>query len=336
VTKLSAIVPATDSPATLELAVEAIRNAADPPDELIVVRDCELRGAAAARNLGVRQATGDVLVFVDADVLVAPDAFTRIRAAFDSEPRLTALFGSYDDDPPRQGLVSDFRNLLHHHVHQSDPGEASTFWTGLGALRRMAFEEAAGFDDARYSGAEIEDIELGTRLADMGARVVLDPQLQGKHLKRTTLWRMLRTDVVLRGAPWTALMLERRSAPTSLNLSWGNRLSALASLVGAAGLVLRRPRAVLGALAALVAINHRFYALLWRRNGVRGAASGVVLHALHHLAGIVALPVGVVRFARGRPSAQLAPLPDPSAVDAVQPEASVNGNARSRDVGGVV
>jgi hypothetical protein len=333
VTKLSAIVPATDSPATLELAVEAIRAAADSPDELIVVTDCALPGAGAARNAGAHQASGDVLVFVDADVLVAPDAFTRIRAAFDSDPGLAALFGSYDDDPPRAGLVSDFRNLLHHHVHQSDPGQASTFWTGLGAVRRMLFEESAGFDEQREA---LEDIELGTRLLDLGARIVLDPELQGKHLKRTTLRRMLYTDVQLRGAPWTALLLERRSAPTALNLSWGNRLSALASLAGGRSMLLRRPRGVLGAAAVLVALNHRLYALLWRRSGLAGVTSGVLLHALHHLAGVVALPLGVYRYFTGRPAAPLAPLSGPSAVDAVQPEASVNGNARSRDVGGVV
>jgi GT2 family glycosyltransferase len=333
VTTLSAIVPATDSPAALELAIEAIRGAADAPDELIVVRECALQGAAAARNAGARQASGDVLVFVDADVLVAPDAFCRIRAAFDAEPRLTALFGSYDADPPRAGLVSDFRNLLHHHVHQSDPGEASTFWTGLGAVRRLAFEEAAGFDDERYTGAEIEDIELGTRLADLGARIVLDPDLLGKHLKRTTLRRMLWTDIHLRGAPWTALLLERRAAPTALNLSWTNRLSAAASLAGAGAILLRRPRGMLAAAAAMVALNHRFYALLFRRSGFTAAVTGVVLHALHHLAGIAALPLGVHRYLTQRPAGQLAPL---SAVDAVQPEASVNGNARARDVGGVV
>lgn len=331
-TTLSAIVPATDSPATLDMADAAIRAALDPPEELIVVTNGGAPGAAGARNSGARKATGDVLVFVDADVLVARDAFVRIRAAFDADPELTALFGSYDAEPPRDGLVSEFRNLLHHHVHQCDPGEAATFWSGLGAVRREAFEAAAGFDEQRYRGAEIEDIELGTRLADLGARIVLDPQLQGKHLKRTTLRRMLWTDVKLRGAPWTALLLERRAAPTALNLSWANRLSAAASLTGALALLARRPRAVLASAAALVALNHRFYALLWRRTGARGALAGVVLHALHHLAGIVAVPFGVHRYFTQRPAAQLAPVSTPR----VEPEASVNGNARSRDVGGIV
>ena len=85
---------------------------------------------------------------MDADVAVHADAFRRIRAAFTADPGLTAVFGSYDDDPPALGAVSGFRNLLHYHVHQSSAGPAGTFWAGLGAVRRDAFAEAGGFDSA--------------------------------------------------------------------------------------------------------------------------------------------------------------------------------------------
>src|SRR5262249_5000753 len=136
--RCSAIVPATNAPPTLGACVEAIRAAAEPPDELIVVEDGG--GPADARNRGASLARGDVLVFVDADVVVHPDAFARIRADFDRDPDLGALFGSYDDRPAAPGVVSAFRNLLHHHVHQQGAGRATTFWAGLGAVRREAFE----------------------------------------------------------------------------------------------------------------------------------------------------------------------------------------------------
>ena len=60
-----------------------------------VTRDA---GPAVARNLGAGRARHDIIAFVDADVLVHPDAFTRMRAAF-ADPELTAVFGSYDDAP---------------------------------------------------------------------------------------------------------------------------------------------------------------------------------------------------------------------------------------------
>jgi GT2 family glycosyltransferase len=301
VTTLSAIVPATNDPPTLERCAAAIRAAEEPPEEVVVVDRAEAPGPAAARNEGAARATGDVLVFVDADVVPHRDAFRLIRRAFDADPGLTALFGSYDDAPEVPGLVSTFRNLLHHHVHQSGAGPASTFWAGLGAVRRDAFVAAGGFDAERYRIPAVEDIDLGMRLVAAGGRIVLDPAVQGTHLKAWSLREMVRTDFSRRGVPWVELLLERRGAPTALNLGWRHRLSALAALTGSAAIVSRRPRAAAGAAVALVALNRSFYALLLRRRGPREAAVGILLHALHHLTGAAAAGVAVAaRIARLR------------------------------------
>ena len=185
---------------------------------MLVVTDPSL-GASDARNAGAARATGDVLVFVDADVRVHPDALGRIRAAFDADPSLTALHGSYDDSPSHRSTVSAFRNLLHHHVHQANPGPAETFWTGLGAVRRDAFLAVGGFDAERYPHPSIEDIELGHRLVAAGGTLVLDPTVQGTHLKRWTLRSMVHTDFARRAVPWIALQV--RSAPAQLGAEHG-------------------------------------------------------------------------------------------------------------------
>src|SRR5690349_19173197 len=213
---LSLVIPATNRPPTLARVLDAATRAEAAPEEVIVVDQPEGLGPAAARNLGARRASGDVLVFVDADVEVHEDAFARIRTAFERDGTLTAIFGSYDDDPDAGSVVSDFRNLLHHHVHHEAAGEASTFWAGLGAVRRDAFLDAGGFDEKRFPRPSIEDIELGDRLRRQGARIVLDPEIQGKHLKRWTLASMTTTDLLDRGVPWLRLILERGSSSTAL------------------------------------------------------------------------------------------------------------------------
>src|SRR5690349_22447458 len=101
--RLSAVVPATDSPATLERCVAAIRAADEAPEEVIVVESAPGPGPAAARNEGAARAANDVLVYVDSDVVVRPDAFARIRAALAADPELAAVFGSYDDEPEAPG-----------------------------------------------------------------------------------------------------------------------------------------------------------------------------------------------------------------------------------------
>lgn len=302
VPRLTAIVPATNSPPTLLACLEAIRNADDPPEELIVAT--EGVGPAAARNDGARQASGDVLVFVDADVLPHHDAFARVRRAFDLDPELVALFGSYDDSPAAPGVVSAFRNLLHHFVHQEGAGPVPTFWAGLGAIRRDSFLDVGGFDADRYSVPSIEDIELGTRLAADCALVVLDPHLQGTHLKHWSLWEMVRTDFRRRAIPWVELMLHRRQASSTLNLGVRHRLSALASMVAALALMRRRMRFASGAMLILVALNARFYVLLARRRGPWMAVIGVGLHALHHLIAVAAVPAGIIAHLLGRRSRQ--------------------------------
>jgi glycosyltransferase involved in cell wall biosynthesis len=296
VPRLAAIVPATDGRVTLVHCREAIDTAAQTPEEVVVVRSPAGAGPAAARNAGALQADADVLVFVDADVAVRPDAFQRIRAAFEADPSLTAVFGSYDDQPaPGAGTVALFRNLLHHHVHSTSAGEADTFWAGLGAIRRDAFLAAGGFDTERYPHASFEDVDLGMRLARQGARIVLDPEVTCTHLKTWDLHGMVRTDLVKRGVPWVSLLLRHRTVPTRLNLGWRHRLSAAASLV-MLGLGLgRRPRGFLAALGALLMLNARFYSLLVRRLGPARAGAGVGLHVLHHLTGVAAIPAGVVR-----------------------------------------
>ena len=292
-TVLSVVVPATDAPPTLARCRAAIAASTDQADQLIVVDGPAELSAADARNVGVAHALGDVVVFVDADVEVHPDALARIRAAFDADPDLTAVHGSYDDTPWAHGTVSVFRNLLHHHVHQAGAGPAETFWTGLGAVRRSDLVAVGGFDGARYRHPSIEDIELGHRLAARGGRLRLDPEIQGTHLKRWTLRSMLMTDFARRGVPWVALQVQTRQMASTLNCGWRHRVSAAACALGPLAGVLGFPLVALVALVTLLGLNRAFYSLLVQRLGVLQAGAGVALHGLHHLVSVAAVPVGL-------------------------------------------
>ncbi len=250
-----------------------------------------------------------MLVFVDSDVEIHADAFQRIRSAFRCDPELAAIFGSYDDVTDGASTVSAFRNLLHHHVHQRGAGPATTFWAGLGAVRREAFLAAGGFDEERFPEPSIEDIELGMRLAADGSRLELDPLLQARHLKHWTLAGMVRTDLFQRGAPWVALLLERRSSSRALNLGWGERASAAASVALVVALAMRRPKAAIGASLVVGSLDAPFYALLLRRRGPWGMSAGVLLHVLHRFSALASLPLGLrLRLLREHRGGGTAPL----------------------------
>lgn len=195
----------------------------------VIRLDGPANGPAFARNRGCEAARGDILVFVDADVCVHPDVLRKFLDTLSDAPGMSAasgvsaapqvggapqvgaVFGAYDTAPRAPGLVSQYRNLLHHYVHASQAGDADTFWAGCGAVRRSAFLEAGGFDAQRYGRPQIEDIELGYRLRENGCRIMLRPDIQATHLKRWTLCGMVLNDVRDRGIPWMRLLLEREA-----------------------------------------------------------------------------------------------------------------------------
>ncbi len=241
---ISVVIPVRNSARDLERCLQALRRSRSGDYECIVVDDgstdasaqvaerfgcqvirCETsRGPAAARNRGVREAKGDILFFIDADVCVAPDSLERVAEDFAEDATLDALIGSYDDTPDSPDFLSQYKNLMHHFVHQAGRETASTFWSGCGAIRRSVFLAYSGFNED-YRRPAIEDIELGYRLAGAGRKILLDKNLRVKHLKAWTFWRLLKTDIFDRGIPWTELILRDASMPNDLNLQISQRVS---------------------------------------------------------------------------------------------------------------
>jgi len=314
---VSVVVPVHDGGADLRTCLAAIAGCVPPPLEVIVVDDASRddsasvasaagarclsspaqRGPAHARNRGAEAASGDVVFFVDADVAIAPDAVAQVLDAFGAEPHLAAVFGSYDDAPAAPNFLSQYKNLVHHYVHQTSRPEASTFWAGCGAVRRDAFRAVSGFDET-FSRPSIEDIELGGRLRKAGYDIRLRRSLQGKHLKRWEATSLLRADFCDRALPWTALLLRNGGPPDDLNLRWSSRLSAAVACTLPVAIVAAWwwPRSlwVASALAAaLVALNWDLFAFMARKRGSGFALRCIAWHWFYLLYSAAAFALGV-------------------------------------------
>ncbi len=254
--RVSVIIPARNCRDDLRSCLESLGRSLYRDFEVIVVDDastddttagidpCQARvlvlpaqsGPATARNRGAAVARGEYFLFLDADVCVHPKTLGEVVATFDGAPEISAVFGSYDTEPQALNVLSQYRNLMHHFVHQEARAEAATFWSGCGAVRREAFLAMGGFL-TDYRRPCIEDIELGVRLHKAGHRILLNKAILVTHLKRWTFWGMLKADIRDRALPWSQLILRERTLPNDLNLRLSQRVSALMA-VGLLGTLL--------------------------------------------------------------------------------------------------
>ena len=301
--RLSVVIPVHNGGNDFRKCLEALMESTRLPDELIVVDDASSDGSAQVasqsgtlllspgdqpigparcRNRGVAAANGDIVIFLDADVRIHRDTIAVIEGHFRQHPEMAALFGSYDDRPPHRSPVSLYKNLQHHFVHHHSHEDTSSFWTGVGAIRRDIFQQIGGFDET-YSRPSIEDIELGVRLKAAGYHIRLCTDVQVTHLKRWNLLSLLRTDIFDRAIPWTRLILSGSRLPADLNLDWKSRLSAL--LVWGLFLLLIVtfwiPGAWMGVpilMGCLIAVNFTLYRFFYQRGGLWFTTVASLLH----------------------------------------------------------
>lgn len=317
---ISVIIPFHNASAYLERCLEALHRTECCDYELILVNDGSTdsslqiarrfgeqvltfpsaRGPAFARNRGAEAARGEILFFIDSDVFCFPDTLAKVREAFAGNPDIAAIIGSYDDAPPETDFLSRYKNLTHHYVHQHGAPEASTFWTGCGAIRRETFLELQGFRES-YRRPSIEDIELGYRLRARGHRIGLVKNLVVKHAKRWTLRSLLQSDICDRAIPWTILQLRYGSILNDLNVSRSQRAASvftcLAALLGVLGLW--NGWFLAGAGVALIPVlgwNHRLYRFYRRQGGAWFCLFAIVMHWLYYMYSALAFATGSLLY----------------------------------------
>jgi GT2 family glycosyltransferase len=218
--RCSVVVPVRNAARTLPSTLGALAALAPTPDELVLVDNGSTddtrarleafaaattgtkvlviheprRGASVARNTGARAATGDVVVFTDADCCPRADWLAALGAPL-ADPAVGAVAGRLASTPPR-GLVETFSSLF---TLQAPPQPARhrrwTPWAGGFptanlAVRRELLHRVGGFDEsvAIYG----EDYDLCARLYATGAVIAYTPEAVVEHQHRIALRPMLR------------------------------------------------------------------------------------------------------------------------------------------------
>lgn len=191
--RVSVVVAGHNEADSIELCVQALREQSRPADEIILVSDgstdrmrarlhdllrrglidgahaTDLRGGkAAACNLAVRAATGDILINVDCDCSFDRHALRNMVAAFES-PSVGAVCGNVQVRNPDASLISAFQAIeylisISLGRQAADVlGQVSCVSGAFGAFRKEALDSVAGLDAG--SG---EDLDVTLRLRQQG------------------------------------------------------------------------------------------------------------------------------------------------------------------------
>jgi GT2 family glycosyltransferase len=152
------------------------------------------RGPAAARNAGARAASGEVVVFLDADCVPEPGCLAALLAPF-TDAAVTGVRGSYTSR--QRGRIARFvqLELEEKQARMLASHEICVVDTACAAYRRAAFWGYGGFDE-RFPATSAEDVDLSFRMAAAGERLVYAPAARVRHQHpddlRRYLWRKLR------------------------------------------------------------------------------------------------------------------------------------------------
>jgi glycosyltransferase involved in cell wall biosynthesis len=322
---LSVIVSTLNSRGTLPQVLAAIRGSDIPRKsyEIIVVDDASIDGSAAiaaryadtvvkltghsagpayARNRGVELASGDVIAFVDGDVVIRPDTLPRLLAILLERPDIDAVSASRNESAGAPNFVSQYWNLLLSFGEQRHSGRCAQFAPGCGVVRRAAFLSAGMYDEWRFDTASMESVELGERLLGAGHGVILSSELTVTHLKQwdfrsvcREVWH--RSRVLARSLGYLRMSA---AAPGEVVFTLCRTLIPAVAILGtlllaAAFVPAPHPSAKFGvALAALLLTNlpvHIFYA---NTRGFWFATLSAPLHVFVQIVAAIALCTGWV------------------------------------------
>lgn len=331
-TSIAAVVPCHDAAETIGATVAALRGSTVPPDVIVCVDDAStdrtvavvqmlasepgapirllstegVRGAAAARNVGARDVDTDLLLFIDADVVVAATAIAMLRERLRSG--WSAVVAAHRPVSLRPGSMAHFQAALLHDAYASlDASDSPYFGTNCALIPRPLFLDAGGFDTT-YSAATVEDFAFGRKLRARRHRIALETEaavFHNHHYKArsftTNYYRKARDLAVLDGVP--------RPGRAVGYCRPGHLASGALSLVATAAIAVgavdeRRRAAALGVVAgsaALLAAMWRPFLKLARAHGTQRVITFALLRWWVSCVGVAGGVAGVLaRLQAGR------------------------------------
>jgi len=273
VIKVSVVVPAYNAGRTIAACLKGLLTQSVAPEgyEVTVVDDGSSdetreivgkygvrlieqprKGPAAARNRGVAEARGEIVLFTDADCVPAENWIAEMVRPFD-DPEVVGVKGVYLTQ--QSGIVPRFVQCEYEERYDRMARRRRIDFvdTYAAGYRREVFLQERGFD-VRYPNASVEDQEFSFRLSERGYKMVFNPAAVVYHQHPETLAAYLKRKFNI--GYWKVMVLQRHPqkavrdshTPQTLKLQMG-LAAALIPLVALAFLGGILPWLCLSALA---------------------------------------------------------------------------------------
>lgn len=317
---VSVIVPNYNYAATLGPCLQAVRAQTYPRLEIIVADDCSTDdsvavarangatvvrtirngGQAVTRNLGASRAAGEILFFVDSDLVLDRDAVANAVRLLQADPKVGAVCGVNDPEPLIPGRkVKEYR-ALQFHYWSIPKGEMPVLFSAMFAIRARVFAELGPFDPRlRWS----EEFEYGQRMTSR-YRIQMSTAVTGLHDPDPTVASMLRK-LFHRGRARVPFYAQTRRFASGFETG-PRALGSVAALLGTVGLalpVLLGPVWLIvpgGLIAASLLADAGMYRFVAARRGLGFLAYYAGIHYLVNLTIATSVAAGVLQWLGSR------------------------------------
>ncbi|WP_343449957.1 glycosyltransferase family 2 protein [Micromonospora oryzae] len=325
--RVSVVIPNYNYEKTLGACLDAVFAQTHRPYEVIVVDDgstdrsrdiaarypCRVvdgggnRGVSAARNIGARAATGDILFFVDSDVALRADAIANALAVLAADPTCGCVHGTYDTQPLYDdGPIEHYKVLHAHWWRRRSVGQVNTAIFALAAVRRSAFLAAGPFHEELR---DAEDVEYSERLARVTG-IRLTDTVVGRHDDCARFGDMLR-EQYRRSLPLAAFAGAHRMRAGSVAVNPALGVLAAPLVLATLPLGLLHPALLAVPLACFglfLLADPGLLPFVRRERGTAFLAWFVGVHLVAQLAIVVGAAAGLVARLRGTGSPRPLPL----------------------------
>jgi glycosyltransferase involved in cell wall biosynthesis len=224
---ISIVIPNYNMAATIGQCLEAAYSSAYKNFEVVVVDDhsednsveiikqfpCKLiclesrSGTSRARNTGARNSRGDFIFFIDADCLLERDTLSVVNRTLSVNDHEIMIGGTYTKMPFDRTFYSIFQSVFVNYSETKNIENPDYIAAHAMIVDARTFKKSGGFPEDFMP--IIEDIEFSHRLRRSGCRLVMNPDIQVRHIFNFTLLKSLR-NAVRKSMYWNMYSLKNK------------------------------------------------------------------------------------------------------------------------------